>query len=144
MNLENKKLLTSDNFEIVKGKMFCKKCEKEIKDCECLDIEERLQNSGMLYRICKICGKHYYRCKCEYPIWTANLENNYLPGEYKNNKELSKSEKYDLLVNLSNIDQKKCCSDTRCSIYDICNENDFCYILKIIIEKIDKMELKNE
>ena len=129
MNLEDEK--------IMEDMMFCTKCQHEIKECICSDIDERLQNSGLVYRICKVCGKHYDRCKCESPLWTTNL-----PVEF-NNKELTKSEKYDLLINLTKLDKKNC-SDIRCPIYDICKENDFCYILKMIIKKIDKLGMKNE
>lgn len=53
--------------------MFCIKCQKDLSQCECPDLQERLDKiaSGghFVYRQCKVCGKHYDLCKCKNPIW---------------------------------------------------------------------------
>ena len=53
--------------------MFCVKCHNGIEDCECPDLQERLDaavaGGGFAYRRCKICKQHYLRCKCENPEW---------------------------------------------------------------------------
>jgi hypothetical protein len=53
--------------------MFCGKCQSELSECTCPDLEERLNkavDAGVfVYRYCKICNKHYERCKCKKPIW---------------------------------------------------------------------------
>jgi tRNA G26 N,N-dimethylase Trm1 len=62
--------------------MFCTKCQKDLSGCTCPDLEERLGDS-IVYRQCKVCGKHYARCKCVIPIWTTNLGDQYLPKEFR-------------------------------------------------------------
>lgn len=53
--------------------MFCMKCQKDLSQCTCADLEERLNDAvaegGFVYRYCKLCGKHYEKCKCKKPIW---------------------------------------------------------------------------
>lgn len=53
--------------------MFCTKCQKDLSECVCEDLEERLNRAvsggSFAYRYCKKCGKHYARCKCEDPEW---------------------------------------------------------------------------
>lgn len=64
--------------------MFCTKCQNDLANCTCPDIEERLASlkGKLIYRMCKVCGKHYGRCKCEAPIWTTNEGDEYLPKEF--------------------------------------------------------------
>jgi len=63
--------------------MFCGICQKDFKECTCKDLEERLDKSEFLvYRKCKLCGKHFARCRCETPIWTTNLGDKYLPEKF--------------------------------------------------------------
>ena len=49
--------------------MFCVKCQNDVGDCTCLDIEERLAALAVhpLWAIdfCSACGAHHHRCKCE-------------------------------------------------------------------------------
>lgn len=56
--------------------MNCSKCKKPIGECECPDIDERMaelrNNPNFIYKMCKICGKHYERCKCENPVWITS------------------------------------------------------------------------
>ena len=59
--------------------MFCVKCQNDLYDCTCPDIDERLAKLGgsksyVVYRMCIICKKHYSRCKCVSPQW--GLSNN--------------------------------------------------------------------
>lgn len=53
--------------------MWCVKCQKHLSQCTCPDLEERLNSAvkdgSFAYRYCKICDKHYERCKCKKPIW---------------------------------------------------------------------------
>jgi hypothetical protein len=53
--------------------MWCCKCQRDLSECICPDLEERLnslgQGSGVVFRKCKKCGKHYERCRCEDPEW---------------------------------------------------------------------------
>ena len=51
--------------------MFCTKCQNDLSNCICPDIEERLASLGdhFIFRKCKKCKKHYARCKCESPEW---------------------------------------------------------------------------
>ena len=55
--------------------MWCTRCQNEIADCTCPDINERLASAaegvgGMfVYKRCKKCKEHYARCKCENPEW---------------------------------------------------------------------------
>lgn len=56
--------------------MFCTKCNKQVGLCTCGDMEERLaslrQSGGVVYRMCKKCGKHYSGCKCKIPEWISS------------------------------------------------------------------------
>ena len=65
--------------------MICSKCQKDIDECQCEDIDNRIESlkDSILYRKCKICEKHYARCKCENPIWTTNHGDMFLPEEFK-------------------------------------------------------------
>lgn len=53
--------------------MFCAKCQKDLSECTCPDIEERLariaQAPGILTKWCVKCDKHHSRCKCKDPEW---------------------------------------------------------------------------
>jgi hypothetical protein len=55
--------------------MWCTKCRRDIADCICPDIEERLRSiaaaSPFAYRYCRRCGKHYARCRCADPTWAV-------------------------------------------------------------------------
>jgi len=57
--------------------MFCSKCHNDLVDCTCSDLDERLAalaepNSGFVYRMCLVCGRHYSRCNCKYPEWVLS------------------------------------------------------------------------
>jgi len=51
--------------------MWCAKCQRDLSKCICPDLEERLDKAvgsgALVYKYCKLCGKHYERCKCENP-----------------------------------------------------------------------------
>jgi len=51
--------------------MWCCKCNKDLSQCTCPDLKERLDKAAakgkFVYKCCKICGQHYERCKCEKP-----------------------------------------------------------------------------
>lgn len=53
--------------------MYCARCGKNLGDCACPDIQERLSKlrnaPNVIYKMCKLCGQHYARCKCPNPIW---------------------------------------------------------------------------
>ena len=56
--------------------MFCMKCNHDLQDCTCEDINQRLSElSGgghIVFRMCQICALHYSRCSCENPIWVRS------------------------------------------------------------------------
>lgn len=57
--------------------MYCTLCHRELGECLCPDIDERLASLGkpggpIVYRKCAVCNKHYARCKCAEPIWTTS------------------------------------------------------------------------
>ena len=50
--------------------MWCCKCDNDLGDCTCEDMEERLAGiSHLAWKRCKTCQKHHARCKCETPVW---------------------------------------------------------------------------
>lgn len=52
--------------------MWCTQCQKELSNCTCLDLQDRLnglRNSNVIFRKCLICNQHYSKCKCNHPIW---------------------------------------------------------------------------
>lgn len=55
--------------------MWCCKCNRDLSECVCPDIKERLNAvAGMgsfVYRKCNKCGEHYSRCKCPEPGWVV-------------------------------------------------------------------------
>lgn len=58
--------------------MWCVKCESELYDCSCPDLEKRLDGavgSGhFAYKACKKCKKHYARCKCVEPDFAIRIK----------------------------------------------------------------------
>ena len=53
--------------------MWCMRCNNHLSQCTCSNLEERLDRAvvgcSFVYKYCKICKKHYERCKCKKPIW---------------------------------------------------------------------------
>jgi len=53
--------------------MYCMKCNHNLADCLCPDLQERLQriaqDSNFVYRKCTKCNLHYSKCKCKQPEW---------------------------------------------------------------------------
>jgi hypothetical protein len=46
--------------------MWCMKCNRDLMDCVCPDLEERLDNLwGIALTFCVDCGKTIYLCKCK-------------------------------------------------------------------------------
>lgn len=66
--------------------MWCGKCNNDLKDCTCEDLDERLADlkDVLVYRMCNICKKHYARCKCEKPEWISSNPSIPLPKEFNN------------------------------------------------------------
>lgn len=60
--------------------MFCTRCQKDLAECTCSDIEERLKKAAtggyFVYKYCKLCGHHYARCRCENPEWDIKTKEN--------------------------------------------------------------------
>jgi len=56
--------------------MFCMRCQNELADCICSDIDERLASLGyhpnLAFRICAKCNLHYARCKCKLSVWEVS------------------------------------------------------------------------
>ena len=54
--------------------MGCSKCNKDLNECICPDIEERLKEltgkkGPLIAKWCLNCDKHYARCRCTEPLW---------------------------------------------------------------------------
>lgn len=53
--------------------MYCNKCSNSIKDCVCLDINNRLRELSdgeyVIFKWCLNCDKHYDRCRCLEPLF---------------------------------------------------------------------------
>ena len=64
--------------------MWCAKCNKQVGQCTCGDIEERLAALGdtIVYCMCKKCNKHYSGCSCKHPDWISSNPNIPLPKEF--------------------------------------------------------------
>ncbi len=62
--------------------MLCIRCENQLQDCTCENLEERLDEavaSGHFdYKKCAKCSKHYARCKCEEPQFMLASQYNML------------------------------------------------------------------
>lgn len=56
--------------------MFCAICKNELSGCICEDIDERMNDLKndpyFIFKMCRKCGLHYQRCKCEEPDWTTS------------------------------------------------------------------------
>lgn len=56
--------------------MFCMICKNDLMDCTCDDLDKRMASLNndpyFIYKKCRICNKHYKRCKCETPDWTTS------------------------------------------------------------------------
>ena len=63
--------------------MYCLKCNKHLSECTCGDIEERLDslNDVLVYKKCKLCGKHYSQCQYDTPEWESSNPDFPLPEE---------------------------------------------------------------
>jgi len=63
------KIVEMDKEEV----MWCMQCKKDLVDCTCPDIKERLakifDHPNLAARWCKKCDNHYSQCKCEQPEW---------------------------------------------------------------------------
>lgn len=48
--------------------MFCVRCQKDIAECTCPDIDKRLkelsESEYIVFPKCSRCGKHWERCNC--------------------------------------------------------------------------------
>ena len=56
--------------------MYCEKCKHDLADCNCEDLQERLNklsvNQHLVYRMCNICVLHYAKCVCKTPVWVRS------------------------------------------------------------------------
>lgn len=60
--------------------MFCAKCNNELGDCVCPDIDDRLRALDMvILKWCLTCDKHYARCKCAEPIFGIRTDGRTMP-----------------------------------------------------------------
>jgi len=68
------------------------RCNKHLSQCECPDMNKRLQRVVIGGRFaskkCAICGKHYELCKCENPQWTIEHKNEHFNS--KNIKSITR------------------------------------------------------
>lgn len=53
--------------------MFCTRCQNELIDCECEDIEDRLERlaniNSVVSQWCETCDSHHSRCECDNAEW---------------------------------------------------------------------------
>lgn len=59
--------------------MFCRKCNTELEDCTCPDLEKRMRRvtdpgGHVAARWCARCDHHYARCRCEAPVWRLRAD----------------------------------------------------------------------
>jgi hypothetical protein len=56
--------------------LSCGKCGSTLDKCECPDIDERMSkligNERVVFRMCRVCKRHYARCDCEKPEWISS------------------------------------------------------------------------
>lgn len=54
--------------------MFCSRCKNNVAECECGDIEERLEaladHDAMATKWCENCDSNHARCDCDEPRYT--------------------------------------------------------------------------
>jgi hypothetical protein len=54
--------------------MVCGKCCKDLHDCACHDITERLAGiTKVAMKWCRTCDQHYARCRCAEPVFAIRL-----------------------------------------------------------------------
>ncbi len=53
--------------------MWCMQCNKELSECICVDLKERLNEviagGHFVTKWCSTCDKHYSQCKCKEPTF---------------------------------------------------------------------------
>jgi hypothetical protein len=53
--------------------MFCMRCNVDLAECSCPDIDQRLKDASdsahQAVKWCMVCDKHYARCRCEEPVF---------------------------------------------------------------------------
>jgi len=64
--------------------MFCMKCNKELEECQCPDLAERMRELSdeggfMAARWCAKCDNHYARCYCAEPEWMVRMDGKLQP-----------------------------------------------------------------
>ena len=56
--------------------MWCAKCNHDLSECTCDDIDEKFESlkndKHFIFRMCRKCGLHYNRCRCAVPDWTTS------------------------------------------------------------------------
>ena len=57
--------------------MYCVACNNPVPDCTCevkaADRLSSLRNDpSFIYKMCRICEKHYNACQCKHPDWTTS------------------------------------------------------------------------
>jgi hypothetical protein len=58
--------------------MFCCKCQSDLDECSCDDLQERMAKvsgpGGMVAaRWCATCDNHYAVCQCAVPSWKLRV-----------------------------------------------------------------------
>jgi len=72
--------------------MHCGMCQKELRDCDCSDVDERLRrvaydpDSVCLSYWCLACDRHAERCACEKPNHVTMIK-----GEPESQEEVDMS-----------------------------------------------------
>lgn len=50
----------------------CNVCRKNVRDCQCPDLRERLRGATgdhVAFRWCSRCDHHFAKCECGDPVW---------------------------------------------------------------------------
>lgn len=56
--------------------MWCIKCNHDLGECICLDLQQRLESlrGVLVYKMCIACMQHYSKCVCKEPVWALSSE----------------------------------------------------------------------
>lgn len=66
--------------------MWCGKCQNDLSECVCPDINERLASvSNVAFKWCEACDKHYALCRCDVPMFIMKVGDKRmsLPGKHQ-------------------------------------------------------------
>lgn len=67
--------------------MFCDKCDKDLHECVCSDIDQRMkeltdEGGPLIAKWCLSCDKHYARCRCSEPLLGVRHNGKTMPAVF--------------------------------------------------------------